>query len=202
VARRDPVHGVGIVGDPDAVPVQFVPKSYRPRTGGRGRLGQRRDPLGEVVGGADERLPEAGAVGPVERREDLAATGVEQGQARPGGAGLGQGQADRVERADAGHRQGEGSGEAAGGGDPDPQADEGARPEADGDPLDPLPATGGGGDLLDRAQQRGRVLGLAVGPRSQQRLAQDSAVAPGAGGGVDRGGVEADDGQGAAASSR
>ena len=201
VPRGDPVHGVGIVRDLDAMPVQFVSKSYRPRTGGRRRRRQRRDPLGEIVGRADQRLPEASAVRPVERREDLAAAGVEQRQARARGASLGQRQPDRVERADAADRQPEAGGQAAGGGDPDPQPDEGPRAEADRDPLDPPPAAGGGCGRLDLAQQRGRVTGAAAGGGAQQRLVQRLAVAPGAGGGVGGRGVEADERQRNAASS-
>lgn len=177
-------------------------KSYRPRTGCRGRRGQRRDPLGKVIGRTDQRLPEPLAVGAIEGGEDLAAARVEQGQPGARRARLGQAQADRVERADAAHRQPKTGGKATRGGDPDPQANEGAGAEADGESLDPLPTAGSLSGCLYRAQQGGRVLGLAVGARPQQRLVQDVAVAPGADGGVDRGGVEANDGQGGVASSR
>ena len=99
------------------------------------------------------------------------------------------------QRADAGRRQTAGGGEAAGGGDPDPQPGERAWAEPDRDQVDLLPAAGGRGGGLDLAQQRGRVPGPPRRGEPQLRLVQGLAVAPGAGGGVDRRGVEADDDQ-------
>ncbi len=192
--RGDAVDGVGIVRYPDAVPSQLVPKSYRPRASRRRRRGQRRDPLLQLLRPADQRLPEPLPPAGVERREDLAAAGVEDGKALPVGLGLPQRPADRVERADAGHRQAEARGQPASRGDADPPAGEGAGAEADGEPGDPLPAPRRGGAALDLPEQGSRVLGPAVGG-PQQGLVQDLAVAPGAGGGVDGRGVEADDGQ-------
>jgi hypothetical protein len=199
VPRGDPVGGVGIVRDLDAMPGQLVPESYRPRARRRGRRRQSRDPFLQLLGPADQRLPDPLAPGRVERREDLATAGVEHGEAvalpfpHP--------PSDRVERADARQRQAEAGAEAARGGDADPQASERAGAEADREQADPLPAAGDGGATLDLLQQRDRVPGAPVGGGPQQRLLQDLAVAPGAGGGVGGSGVEADDDQRSAASS-
>jgi hypothetical protein len=194
------VDGVGIVRYPDAVPSQLVPESYRPRAGGRRRRGQARDPLLQLLGAADQRLPDPLPTLAVERGEDLAATGIEDGQALALDPGLPHPAPDRVERADAGRRQIEAGGDSAGGGDGNPQPGEGTGAEADGEQLDPLPAARRGGADLDLLQQRGRVpRALRGGP--QQRLVQDLAVAPGAGGGVGGRGVEADDDQRRTASS-
>jgi hypothetical protein len=198
--RGDPVNGVGIVRYPDAVPSQLVPESYRPRTGGRRRRGERGDALLQLLGETDQRLPDPLAALGVERREDLAAAGVEHRQALALDAGLPQPAPDRVERADAGRRQAEAGPQPARRGDGDPQPGEGAGTETDGEETDPLPTTGSRGAALDLLQQRGRVPGTPLGG-PQQRLAQDLAVAPGAGGGVGGRGVEADDDQRRTASS-
>jgi hypothetical protein len=195
------VHGVVVALYVDAVLGQFVPKSYRPRAGGRRRGRQRRDPLGQLLGRADERLPEALARLPVESGEDLAAAGVEDGEVLTRQARLPHPPPQGVERADAGQRQAEAGGEAAAGGDPDPQAGEGAGPEADREQLDPLPAAGRGRRPLDLLQQRGRMPRRTLGADAEQRLVEDLTIAPGAGAGVGGRGVEADDGQLGAASS-
>jgi hypothetical protein len=200
VPRGDAVDGVGIVLYPDAVPGQLLPESYRPGTGRRGRRRQRRDPLLELLRPADQGLPEALSMLGVEGGEDLAAAGVEDREPRTAGAGLPHPPPDRVERADAGHRQAEAGPEPAGGGDPDPQPGEGAGAEADREPVDPLPTAGRGGAALDLLEQGSGVLGPPVGG-PQQRLLQRLAVAPGAGGGVGGRGIEADDDQNGAASS-
>jgi len=82
VARGDPVNGIGVVRYPDAVSGQLVPKSYRPRAGDRWRFLQRSDPLRQLVGPVDGRLPEPGAVGVIQRGEDLAPPAVEDGKPR------------------------------------------------------------------------------------------------------------------------
>jgi hypothetical protein len=192
------VNGVGIVRYLDVVPGQLLAESYRPRTGGPRRVAEFREPLPELLGPADERLPEPGARLVVEGDEELAAAGVLHHQ--PGSRPLDAAR-DRVQRADAGRRQIEAGGEAAGGGDPDPQAGEGAGAETDGDQDDPLPAAGRRGYPLDLGQQRGRVPGAALRGDPQQRLLDRLAAAPGADGGVGGRGIEADDDQGGAASS-
>lgn len=193
--------GVGIVRYPDPVPSQLMPRSYRPRAGRRRRHRQRRHPLLELLRPADQGLPDPLSPGRVERGEDLAAAGVENGEPVAGGLGLPHPPPDRVERADAGRRQAEAGREPTGGGDADPQAGEGAGTEPDREPPDPLPATGCGGAALDLLQQRGGVPRSPVGGRPQQRLVQSLAVAPGAGGGVGGCGVEADERQRRSASS-
>ncbi len=194
--RRDPVNGIGIVRDPDVVPSQLVPKSYRPGTSGPRRLRQCGNALLQLLGQADEGLPEPGPVGAVEGGEDLAPAGVEDGQTLALLPRLGDPAPERVERADAGDRRAEGGAEPARGRDADPQAGERARAEPDRDQGDALPAARCLGAALDLRQQSDSVLGPAIAGDPQQRLVQDLAVAPGAGGGVGRRGVETDDGLG------
>jgi hypothetical protein len=104
----------------------------------------------------------------------------------------------RVERADAARRQAEADAKPAGGRDPHPQAGEGAGAEPDRDQVDLLPAAGRDRGALDLLQQAGGVQGPPLRGETQLRLVEDLAVAPGAGDGVDRRGVEADDVQGRA----
>jgi len=195
VPRGHPVDGIGIVRYPDAVSGQLVPESYRPRTGDRGGLAELRDPRRQLPRPADERLPEALARDRVERGENLAAVAVEHGQALALRPGLANSPRQHVERADAAHRQAEADAEPAGAGDADPQTGERAGPEADGDQVDPVPAAGRGGRSLDLVEQAGRVQGPPLRGEPQPRLVQRLAVAPGAGGRVGGGGIEADDDQ-------
>jgi hypothetical protein len=197
VPRGDPVNGVGVGRDGDAVPGQLVPESYRPRASGRRGFGQRREALLELLRPGNEGIPDIPVVTAVERREDLAAAGVLDDQSlAPAGHAAG----DRVERADTTGGQAETGCEALGGGDADPQAGKRAGPEADGDQVDPGPAPGGVGRSLDLGQQRGRVAWAPARRQPQQRLVQRLAVAPGAGGRVRGRGIEADDEQSAASS--
>jgi hypothetical protein len=189
------VHRIVIVRYLQAVLGQLVTKSYRPGTGGRRRARQLRHPFGQLLGAADQRLPDPLARSRVERCEDLAAEAVEHGQLLPRRTCLGDSASEGVERRDAGRRQARGGGETAGGGDADPQAGEGAGTEADRDQVDPLPAAGRRRGALDLAQQRGRVEGPSSRGEPQLRFVQGLAVAPGAGGGVDGRGVETDDDQ-------
>lgn len=188
--RGNPVDGVGIVRYPDAVPGQLVPKSYRPRTGGRRGLRQLRYPTLQLLGRADEGLPDPLPARSVERGEDLAAASVADGESivllRHTGS-------QRVERADAGDGLAEGGCQTARGCNPDPQSGERARPEADGDQVDRAPAPCGGGAALDLPEQGSGVLGAPFGGGAEQGLAEDLAVAPSAGGGVLGRGIEADD---------
>jgi hypothetical protein len=192
VPRGDPVHGIGIVRYPDANLGQLVTESYRPRTGGPRRSRQLGDPLRQLLGPADERLPDPLVPSRVESGEDLAPEAVEDGQALPLLARLADPPPERVERADAGRREAERGAEAAGGRDPDPQPGEGAGPETDGDQVDRRPAAGRRGAALDLLEQGARVAGLPLRREPEPRLVQGLAVAPGAGGGVGGGGVEAD----------
>jgi hypothetical protein len=169
VPRGNAVNGVGIVRYPDAVPDQLVTESYRPRTGGPRRRGQGHDPFLELLGPADQRLPEPLAVLSVEGGENLAAASIEDGEARavlfPRMAlkrntrigALPHSRRNRVQRADAGHRQAKTRPQPPRGGDTDPQAGERAGPEADAQQADPLPAAASRGTALDLVQQRGRV---------------------------------------------
>jgi hypothetical protein len=198
VARGDPVDGIGVVRDADAAgSFKLLPKSYRPGTAdrrGRGHLGELlRERLRAHHGGLPERRPR----GVVEGDEDLAAVAVEDREALPRcprGADPG---AERIERRDAARRLAEAERQPFGGGDADPQAGERPRPEPDRDQVDRLPAARLGGAALDLGQEAGRVQRPAAVAQAQQRLGDDLAVAPGAGGGVGGRGVEADDDQGA-----
>jgi hypothetical protein len=104
--------------------------------------------------------------------------------------------AEGIQRADAPHRQPEADAEAAGGRDPDPDPGEGAGAEADRDQVDRLPAARRRGRPLDLLQQPRRVQGPPPRREAQLRLMERLAVAPGAGDGVDRRGIETDDEQG------
>jgi hypothetical protein len=196
VPGGDPVHGIGVVRYMDAVSGQLVTKSYRPGSGYRRGLGQIGEAGGELLGPGDERLPDPRALRRVQGGEDLAPVAVEDGEALALRPRRGDPGGERVERADASRRDPEAGAQPAGGGDPDPQAGERARPEADRDQVDRLPAARRARRLLDLGQQAGRVAGPPLAGEPQQRFLQDLAVAPGAGGGVDRRGVEADDDQG------
>ena len=195
--RRDSVDGVGIVRDTDTVASQLFAESYRPRTSHRRGLLQCSHPFGQILGAGDGRLPQPLAIGTVEGGEDLPPPAVEYGQ-RQAPTLLLDAAAERVERADAPGRHSQADREAAGGGDPDPDPGKGPGAEPDGKQVDAVPATGRGGCLLDLAQEPGRVPGPPLRGEPQLRLVQDLAVAPGAGDGVDRRGVEADDDQGSA----
>jgi hypothetical protein len=192
VAPGDPVDGIGIVRYPDAVSGQLVPESYRPRASDHRRFLQPRHPLGQLLGTVDGGLPCPRPVGTVERGEDLSPPAVQNREPRPRKT-LADSRGEGVESADAARRQAEADTEPAGAGDPDPQAGEGAGAEPDREQVDLLPAAGRRGRPLDLLQQPGRVQGPPLGGKPQLRLVQDLAVAPGAGDGVDRRGVEADD---------
>lgn len=194
--RGNPVDGIGIVRDPDAASGQLVPKSYRPRTGDRRGFRQRRDPPGQLLGPVDGGLPGPLAIGRVESGEDLAAPAVEDRQPLAARPGLGDPVGEGVEGADSPCGQPEADAQSLRGGDPDAQAREGPRSEPDREQVDGFPAAGGSGRALDLVQQPGRVQGPPLRREPQLRLVQYLAVAPGAGDGVDRRGIEADDDQG------
>jgi len=106
--------------------------------------------------------------------------------------------AEGVERAYAARRQAEADAEAARGRDPDPDPGEGPRAEADRDQVDGLPAVRRGSRPLDLLQEPGRMPRPPLRREAELRLVDRLAVAPGAGDGVDRRGIEADDDQGRA----
>lgn len=194
--RGDPVDGIGVVRYVDAVSGQLVPKSYRPGAGQRRGRAQLAEPLRQPTGRQDGGLPEALARRRVERREDLAAIAVEDGESLARRPGLADPAAERVERADATDGEPGADPDPARRGDPDSQPGEGARAEPDRDQVDVAPAAGGRGGPLDLGEQAGRVQGPAPVGEPQLRLLQSLAVAPGAGGGVGGRGIEADYDQG------
>ena len=194
--RGDPVDGIGVVRYRDAVSGQLVTKSYRPRPGDRRGVLQAGDLGGQLLGPVDGRLPDPLAAGLVESGEDLAPPAVEDGEAQTRSPGLADPRREGVQSADPAHRQAATGAQPAGGRDPDPQPGEGARAEPDGDQIDRLPAPGRGDRGLDLGQQPGRVAGPPLRGQPQLRLVQYLAVAPGAGDGVNRRGVETDDDQG------
>ena len=73
--RGNPVNGVVVVRYRDRVSGQIVPESYRPRTGGPRGIAERLEALQELLGAADEGLPEPLPRLTVEGGEDLAAAG-------------------------------------------------------------------------------------------------------------------------------
>jgi hypothetical protein len=190
------VDGIGVVRYPDAAAGQLVSEAYRPRPGDRRGSLQLRRPRRQLLGPVDGGLPEPLPRGRVERGEDLAAPAVEHGQPLLLGRGLADPDGEGVERADAARRQAEADAEPARGRDPDPQAGEGAGPEPDREQVDRLPAARRRSRALDLREQAGRVPGPPLRGEPQLRLVQYLAVAPGAGDGVNRRGVEADDDQG------
>jgi hypothetical protein len=187
------VDGIGVVRYPDAVSGQLVTESYRPRAGHRRGFPERAGARRQLLWAVDGRIPDPLAVGRVQRREDLAAPAVEDGESLPLRTRLSDPGRERVQGADAVHRQAEAGAEATGGRDPDPQPGEGPRAEPDRDQVDRAPAPRRLGRALDLAQEPGRVPGPPLRGEPQLRLVEDLAVAPGTGDGVDRRGVEADD---------
>jgi hypothetical protein len=200
--RGDPVNGVGVVRDADAVLGQLLTKSYRPRAGYRRCGFQLGDQLGKLGRFVDGRLPDSLALVGVESGEDLAAEAVEHGKALALGTGLADPATERVESADAARRQAKRRPQPLRGGDADPDPGEGARTEPDRDQVDRFPATGGVGRRLDLGQQPGRMPGPPLSGEAQQRLVDDVAVAPGAGGRICGRGVETDYDQSAAPEAR
>ena len=198
MARGDPVGWIGIVRYPDAVSGQLFSKAYRARTGRLQGLLQPGHPRRQLLRPVDRRLPEPLAARCIQGSEDLAAPAVEDGQRRRALVRLQDPPRQGVEGADAARRQPEADAEAAGRGDPDPQAGEGAGAEPDREQVDPLPSPCRGSRRLDLLEQAGRMQGPPLGGEPQLRLVQDLAVAPGAGDGVNRRGIEADDDQGRA----
>jgi hypothetical protein len=194
VPSGDPVDGIGIVRYADAVSGQLVTKSYRPRTGNHRGSVHCHDPLSQLLGPVDGRLPDPLALSRIEGGEDLAPPAVQHGQARAG-LRLPDSVGEGVEGADAPHRQPEADAQPLGGGDADAQPGEGPGAEADREQLDRVPAAGRRGRPLDLVEQAGRMEGPPLWGEPQLRLMQDLAVAPGAGDGVDRRGIEADDDQ-------
>ncbi|HEV2857340.1 MAG TPA: hypothetical protein VGW80_02925 [Solirubrobacterales bacterium] len=188
--------GVGLVRDADTVASQLFAESYRPGAGHSRGFVQRRQLLRQRLRTVDGRLPEPLPLGAVESSEDLAPPAVEDRQRAARVIGLRNPAAQRVEGADAPRRQAEADAEAAGGRDPDPDPGEGAGAETYSEQVDPVPAAGRGSCPLDLLQEPGRVPGPPLRGEPQLRLVQDLTVAPGAGDGVDRRGVEADDDQG------
>ena len=198
MAPGDPVDRVGIVRYLDAALGQLLTKSYRPRPSDRRGLRQRHDSFGQLLGPIYGRLPDSLARGRVERGEYLAAPTVQHGAPFSRGAGLAHRGGDGIERADAAGRQAEADAEPTGRRDPHPQAGEGARAEPARQQVHVLPAAGRGNGPLDLLEQAGRVPGPSLRGKPQLRLVQYLAVAPGAGDGVYRRGVETDDDQGVA----
>jgi hypothetical protein len=190
------VDRIGIVRYLDAASGQLAPESYRPRTGDRRGFRQSRNLLGKFLGPVDSGLPDPFPLGRVEGGEDLAAPAVQDRQPLAGRPRLDDSVGEGVEGAYPPRRQSEADAQTFGGGDPDAQAGEGPGPQPDREQVDRPPAAGGSRGALDLVQQPGCVQGPPLRGEPQLRLVQYLAVAPGAGDGVDRRGIEADDDQG------
>jgi hypothetical protein len=124
MSRGNPVQRIVVVRYPDATTGQLVPKSYRPGAGDRRGYVQIRHSRRELLGPADERLPDPLAPIRVERREDLAAVAVEHGKALLPRRGLADRPAERVQGADPDGRQSGRGAQPTRRGDADPQARE------------------------------------------------------------------------------
>jgi hypothetical protein len=200
------VHRVRVVGDVDVPVRQLLAKSYRPRTGCSQGRGERGDPLGKIRGSGDERLPKTLAAGRVEGRKDLTAAGVKHGQAsgapfplhrgkRRTGTGClpADGTTKRIQAADTCRRYAGAGRQAPGCRQPDPNADKGPWPAADGNPPHLLPAAAGPRRALRLGEQGGRVLGAAVGRQAECRLVQHPTAAHRADGRIGGRRIETDD---------
>jgi hypothetical protein len=152
--------------------------------------------VGQLLGPADEGVPDAPAADSVERSEDLAPIAVEDGEPLPLRPDAdGDPATERIEGADPARRQPQARGQPARGRDPDPQPGERAGAEPDREQVDLAPAASSRGGDLDLSQQRRRVARPPGSGEPELGGVQDLAVAPGAGGGVGGRGVEADDDQ-------
>jgi hypothetical protein len=185
------VDGVRVPGDLYPARSQFCTESYRPRTRCKRCLG---DVCNQIAGlrgrdhhRAGQRLPLA-----VDRREDLATAGIDDRHHHSPRRRFRDSAGQRIKGADSGRAKSETRAQAARGGDPDPQPGEGTRPEPDGEQVDLFPAAGRGRRGIERGKKADPVQGPAVGAGADQRLEQNLAVTPGAGGGIGGGGVEAD----------
>jgi hypothetical protein len=190
--RGDPVQGIGVVRNLDAVPNQLIAKSYRPRPGGQRRVRQPGGPLGKLSRGQGQGFPEALPGGRVERREDLPSARVQQGQGRALGAPFANPAPEGVKRAGARHRQAEAGAQRPRGGDADPQPGEGAWSQAHRDPIDLRPAASRGNSPLHLLQQARGVPGPPARNRADLRFAQNLAATGSANGGVVRRRIETD----------
>lgn len=191
----DPVDGIGIVRYPDAVSGQLLTKAYSSRTGNRRGFTQPRDPRGQLLGPIDGGLPDPLTRGGVESGENLPTPTVEDGKPLALRPGLGYPRGEGVKRADAPRRQVEADTQPPRGRDPHPQAGEGTGTKPYCEQVDGRPAARCRDRPLDLLEQTGRVQGPPLWGKPQLRLVQYFAVAPGAGDGVYRRGVKADDDQ-------
>ena len=154
-------------------------KSYRAVPGRQAR--RRRAPDRKLraisAGAADARLGRSRAAASSAAKTSPRRASTTARRARPAASGSSAIPAARALVVEHAHdRDLAGLGERAGGGDPDPQPGERARPDADGDQVDPLPAPGGADRLLDRAEQ-----GPAVGRAAVRRPGPTSATRDGLG---------------------
>ena len=170
--RGDPVDGVGVVRNLDAATRQLIAKSYRPRSGCQRAVAgssatRSASSAGETTNGSQSRSPPARRA---RRRPRRGARRAPRGRRAPLAASA-MPAAERVERADAAHRQ-------AGARAPSARAvaipirrpvkEPGPTPTAIRSTA--LPAAGGLGRPLDLGEQRGRVPRAAVGREAEQRL--------------------------------
>lgn len=181
------VDGIGVLGNLNFPARQLISKAYRPRSRCPWGRGERRDLLGEIRGGRYERLPETLATGRVERREDLAAAGVEHGQAAT------QRPTERIERANAGGGRAGAGRQPTRRGEANADADERAGAAAGREQSHPGPAAAGLDRTLDLTQQGRRVARTAIGREPKPLFMQHRAVACDANDRIRGRRVEADD---------
>ena len=199
VARGDPVDGIGVVRYPDAVsrPArdEIVPPPNRRPTGLRRSS---RDPLGELLGPADAPAPRA-----ARRRRRRARRRPRRGSRRGRPAARPPPPASPIPRASASSVQTPRAGRPRLAPSPRAVAIPTRRPVKEPGPSPtairstaPQPPAAVGRSARPRSSSPVACSGPPLRGEPQQRLVQDLAVAPGAGGGVDGRGVEADDDQG------
>ena len=157
--RRHPVQRRAIGRHCDAGGLQHRSEMYRAVPDGHRPRRQPRRRATEFVRRQHRRRQCRRAGGRPGRRERLSAPGVDHRQhGRVGPVGTGYG-GQTLERRDPDELEPARARERVSGGDADPQAGERARSDADGDPLDRVPAAPLGQQLLDERQQPSSVAG-------------------------------------------
>jgi len=157
------VDGICVIGNLNTPTRQLITESYRARSACQRWLGQACGTISEVPRRGNEGLPEALVTSRVECSEDLPASGIEYGETAATGFSLhlracegrsAQPPPNRVQRADSAHRQASASRQSICGRQADANADERARPEANRDPPNCVPASSAPDRSLDLSQQR------------------------------------------------
>lgn len=195
MARGDAVHGIGVIRDLNRPIRQLLPKSYRARSAAQRRLRQFWDSRGQLLRRPQPGPPQPLARRRVDRRRNLAAAGVEDGEAAPLTGDLTEPARQRVQRAHPTQWQAAAQRQPPRSGDAHAQAGKGPGPDPDGEPTDLAPTTSRLRRPLDLCQQRRRVLRSPLLGEAEQRFMEDLAAVRRGDSGVGGRGIEADYGQ-------